>query len=77
MKSGGRSMKRAFSLLVALAIVFGLLPRVWSSAAASADVEHLCYDDHVDLSGYAVRIVDAGVDQNSGKAVSELLNDIF
>ena len=53
-------MKRAFSLLVALAIVFGLLPRVWSSAAASADVEHLCYDDHVDLTGKSVQIINAG-----------------
>jgi tRNA(Leu) C34 or U34 (ribose-2'-O)-methylase TrmL len=65
-------MKKVFSLLLALLMVLSLMPQFALPAKAAVELEKLQYDDHVDLSGYAVRIVDAGIDQNSGKAVVTL-----
>ena len=65
-------MKKVFSLLLALLMVLSLMPQFALPAKAAVELEKLQYDDHVDLSGYAVRIVDAGIDQNSGEAVVTL-----
>ena len=68
-------MKKVFSLLLALLMVLSLMPQFALPAKAAVELEKLQYDDHVDLSGYAVRIVDAGIDQSSGKAVVTLLDN--
>ena len=54
-------MKRAWSLLLVLALVLGFLPQfILPAKAKDASIENLCYDDHVDLTGKTVQIVDAG-----------------
>lgn len=56
-------MKKAFLLFFALLVAVGL---VWQqilpadAAADELDIERLRYDDHIDLSGRTVEILDAG-----------------
>ena len=51
-------MKRMVSWLCALALILGCFPMVLPAAAASAI--NLRYDDHMDITGKSVQIVDAG-----------------
>ena len=53
-------MKRVLSLLAALVLILGLLPQIAGPAKAAASVDNLCYDDHVDMTGRTVQILDAG-----------------
>ena len=50
-------MKKALSLVLISVLLLGLLPQV---ALASGSTLLLCYDDHVDITGKQVQIVDAG-----------------
>jgi hypothetical protein len=53
----GKRMKKALSLVLIAVLLLGLLPQV---ALASGSTLLLCYDDHVDITGKQVQIVDAG-----------------
>ena len=65
-------MKRVFSLMMVFFLLLGLMPQFALPAKAALNIEKLQFDDHVDLSGSTVRIVDAGKDQLSGAAVVTL-----
>ena len=55
-------MKRALSLILALALVLGCLPRfALPVGAESTGIENLRYDDHMDMTGRTVEILDAGM----------------
>ena len=71
-------MKRVFSLMMVFFLLLGLMPQFALPAKAAVNIEKLQFDDHVDLSGSTVRIVDAGRDQLSGAAVVTLSgNDLI
>ena len=52
-------MKKTILWILGLSLVLSLLPAV-AFPAAAVEIENLCYDDYVDISGKKVEIVDAG-----------------
>ena len=54
-------MKRALSLILVLVMLVGFVPRfALPVKAAQTTVENLRYDDHLDMTGKTVEIIDAG-----------------
>ncbi len=57
-------MKRVLCLIISLAMVIGWLPELSLPVRAEdtgLDLENLRYDDHVDMTGKTVEIIDAGI----------------
>ena len=68
-------MKRVFGLVLTLALLLGLLPQMALFGSAAQQLS-LQYDDHVDITGKSVQIIDAGT-SNQGPVLTLQGNELI